>query len=239
MGAAPNPAPDAAVRRVAHAAEHVAEPTAEHATEPAAEHVAEPAAAPVPAHGRHELHGPRVRLRAWYDADLAPFAALNADPEVMRHFPALLTRAESDAFAARVRAHIDAHGFGLWALEVPQIGFAGFVGVSSKVPFDLSMPWLLPEPHEIGWRLARAAWGRGYATEAAALALRHAFEVLRRPQIVSFTALGNTASQRVMQRIGLVRRAEFLHPRLPERHPLRPHVVYAQDAPFPTGARPR
>ncbi|MDE2094968.1 MAG: GNAT family N-acetyltransferase [Burkholderiales bacterium] len=183
------------------------------------------------------LNGPRVRLRPWTDADLAPFAAMNDDPEVMRHLSARLTRAQSDAYAWRIRAQFDAHGFGLWALEVPQLGFAGFVGLSAKVPFELPVPGTVAEPHEIGWRLARAAWGRGYATEAAALVLRHAFDVLELPQVVSFTATANLASQAVMQRIGLQRRGEFDHPRLAEGHPLRRHVLYAQDAPR-TGARP-
>ena len=183
------------------------------------------------------LCGPRVRLRPWTDADLTPFAAMNADPEVMRHLVARLSREESDAYVQRIRTHFDTHGFGLWALDVPQLGFAGFVGIGAKVPFELPVPGTVVEPHEIGWRLARAAWGRGYATEAAALALRHAFEVLDLPQVVSFTATANVASQAVMRRIGLQRRGEFDHPRLAEGHPLRRHVLYAQDAPR-TGARP-
>ena len=176
------------------------------------------------------LCGPRVRLRQWTDADLAPFAAMNADLEVMRYFPALASREESDAGAQRQRERIASQGFGLWALEVPQIGFAGFVGIGPNVPFALSLPGIDPESHEIGWRLARAAWGQGYATEAAALALRHAYEVLGMAQIVSFTAVANTPSQAVMRRIGLTLRGAFEHPRLPEGHALRQHVLYAQEA---------
>ena len=163
--------------------------------------------------------------------------AMNADPEVMRHFVAPLSRDESDAMAQRIRTHIDTQGFGLWALDVSGLGFAGFVGIGPKVPFDIPMAGIVAQPHEIGWRLAKAAWGRGYATEAATLALRHGFETLGLPQIVSFTALTNTGSQAVMQRIGLTRRGEFDHPRLAKGHPLRRHVLYAQDTPF-TGAHP-
>ena len=181
------------------------------------------------------LCGPRVRLRPWADADLAPFAAMGADPEVMRFLIKPLTREESDGFVQRIRAHFAEHGFGLWALDVPQLGFAGFVGLTSRVPFELPLPGIRPDPHEIGWRLARAAWGRGYATEAATLVLRYAFAVLGLPQVVSFTALANTASQAVMKRIGLTRRGEFDHPRLAPGHPLHRHVLYAQDAPS-TGA---
>jgi RimJ/RimL family protein N-acetyltransferase len=179
-----------------------------------------------------ELRGPRVRLRGWRAEDRAPFAALNADPQVMRHFPAPLTRAESDAMADRIDAHIAAHGWGLWALEVPQIGFAGFVGLA---PVTIALPGIDAQAHEIGWRLAAAAWGQGYATEAARLALAHAFGPLGWPRVVSFTAVTNQASQRVMQRIGLERLGHFDHPRLPVGHPLRPHVLYGAFAP---GSRP-
>ena len=182
------------------------------------------------------LCGPRVRLRQWTDADLEPFAAMNADHEVMRHLIAPLSRAESDALAQRQRTRIATEGFGLWALEVPHVGFAGFVGLAA-VPFELPVPGLAADPHEIGWRLARSAWGHGYATEAATLALRHGFAVLGLSQLVSFTAVVNTASRAVMQRIGLTWRAEFDHPRLDAGHRLRRHVLYAQDV-IPQGARP-
>jgi RimJ/RimL family protein N-acetyltransferase len=183
------------------------------------------------------LRGERVVLRDWTDADFTPFAALNADPDVMRHLTKRLTPDESDAMARRIREHLDDHGFGLWALDVPaapgEVGmrrFAGFVGLA-RVPFELPVAGLAAQPIEIGWRLARDAWGHGYATEAARLALRHAFEVLAVPQVVSFTALVNVASQAVMSRIGLKRRAEFDHPRLEPGHALRGHVLFAQDAP--------
>jgi len=176
------------------------------------------------------LRGERVTLRPWTDADLAPFAAMNADPEVMLRMSKHLTREESDAYADRIRAHIATHGFGLWALDVPGLGFAGFVGLSAKVPFELRLPGIVPEPHEIGWRLARVAWEHGYATEGAALALRYGFEVARLPQIVSFAAADHLASHAVMRRIGLTLRGEFDHPRLPPDHRSYRHVLYARDA---------
>jgi RimJ/RimL family protein N-acetyltransferase len=177
------------------------------------------------------LHGARITLRPWRDDDLAPFAALNDDPEVMRHLSGRLSRDDSDAMVARIREHFAQHGFGLWALDVPGLGFAGFVGLSARVPFELTMPGIVAHPHEIGWRLARAAWGQGYATEAATLVLRHAFSHLSLPQVVSFTVPANLATLRVMQRIGLTLRGEFDHPRFAEGHPLRRHVLYAADAP--------
>jgi RimJ/RimL family protein N-acetyltransferase len=176
------------------------------------------------------LQGPRVVLRPWRDEDLAPFAAIAADPEVMRHLSSTLTPDESDAFVQRVRDHFSANGFGLWAIEVPVIGFAGFVGVAARVPFALSLPGVEAHPHEIGWRLARAAWGRGYASEGARLALGHAFGELALGQVVSFTVPANTRSLAVVQRIGLTPRGGFEHPRFAPGHPLRRHALWAIDA---------
>lgn len=166
----------------------------------------------------------RLLLRTWRPSDREPFARMNADPEVMRHFPAPLQRAESDALADRIEAHFAAHGFGLWAVEVvggaPFVGFVGLQVVPFEAPFTPAV--------EIGWRLAASAWGRGYATEAAREAVRIAFEELRLPALVSFTTPQNVRSRRVMERIGMVPdpAGDFDHPRLPEGHPLRRHVLY-------------
>jgi len=180
------------------------------------------------------LRGERVLLRPWTDADLAPFAEMNADPEVMRHMIKPLSRDESDAMASRIRTHFATRGYGLWALDVPESGgamsFAGFIGLTANVPFELPLPGIVPEPHEIGWRLARRAWGRGFATEGARLALSYGFERIDLPQIVSFTAIRNTASRAVMERIGLTRRGEFDNPRVAPDHPSCRHVLYALDA---------
>jgi len=176
------------------------------------------------------LRGARVTLRQWVDADLAPFAALNDDPAVMLHMSKHLSRDESDAFAARVRAHIVEHGFGLWAIDVPGLGFAGFVGLAT-VPFELPLPGFGGAPCEIGWRLARAAWGHGYATEGATLALRYGFASVKLPRIVSLAAHDNALSIAVMERIGLTRRGEFDHPRLPSEHRSHRHVLYAKERP--------
>jgi RimJ/RimL family protein N-acetyltransferase len=164
----------------------------------------------------------RLVLRAWRPADRAPFAALNADPEVMEHFPSVLSRDESDALVERIEADFQRERFGLWATEVRATGeFIGFVGLD--VPgFDAPfMPTV-----EVGWRLARPAWGYGYATEAATEALRHAFDDVGLDEVVSFTSVPNTRSQRVMQRLGLHHDEDFDHPRMPEGHRLRRHVLY-------------
>jgi ribosomal-protein-alanine N-acetyltransferase len=171
-----------------------------------------------------EIRTPRLLLRPWRETDLPAYAALNADPEVRRWFPGTLDRAQSDAQAAWLQAHIAAHGFGFWAVEVPGaepfIGFVGLQHVTIAAPFAPAI--------EAGWRLARAQWGRGYATEAARAALAHGFGALGLAAIVAFTVPGNLASRRVMERIGMRRDAagDFDHPDLPEGDPLRRHVLY-------------
>jgi len=170
------------------------------------------------------LQGTRVLLRPWTDADLAPFAAMNADAEVMQHFPATLCRAESDQLASRVRAHFEQYGFGVWVLEIPgELSFAGCVGLQ-QVSFDAHFTPAV----EIAWRLVRSAWGKHYATEAAERALRYAFEVKQFPEVVSFTVPANLRSQAVMQRLRMHNKAEdnFAHPKLPAGHALSAHVLY-------------
>jgi RimJ/RimL family protein N-acetyltransferase len=166
------------------------------------------------------MQSARLRLRTWTEADRGPLAAMNADPVVMEHFPAILTREQSDQQFARIHAHFDQHGFGLWVLEAGTV-WLGFVGLN-HVPFAASFTPAV----EIAWRLVRSAWGHGYASEAARLALAYAFEELRLPHVVSFTATQNVRSRAVMERIGLRYQHDFDHPALPEGHRLRRHVLY-------------
>jgi ribosomal-protein-alanine N-acetyltransferase len=164
-----------------------------------------------------ELRTERLLLRQWCDSDREPFAALNADPQTMRFFPSTFTRAESDAQVDRFAAHLDEHGYGLWAVEVDG-AFAGFTGVCWAEGFDFS-PAL-----EIGWRFDKALWGHGYATEAARAALEMGLR--EAGEVVSFTAVQNEPSWRVMERLGMHRVREFEHPRVPFDSPLRRHVLY-------------
>lgn len=164
-------------------------------------------------------------MRAWSASDRRPFASLNADPGVMAHFPRALTRQESDAFVERIGERFEQSGWGLWAIEVVDgPSFVGFVGLW---PADFVAPGTV----EVGWRLASAAWGHGYAPEAASVALRHGFDELHLDEIVSFTVPANTNSRRVMEKIGLRRRRDrdFDHPNVdPVAHPhLRSHVLYS------------
>jgi len=171
-----------------------------------------------------EIHTERLLMRRWRDSDRAPFAALNADPEVMRYFPAPLDRAESDQSIDRFGQRFDQQGFGLWALEVLETGeFIGFTGLN---PMPDGVPGAGDQ--EVGWRLCRHAWHKGYATEAARTALDLGLNRLGLPVIWSMTAILNSPSQAVMQRIGMTHDPgdDFDHPRMPEGHPLRRHVLY-------------
>jgi RimJ/RimL family protein N-acetyltransferase len=175
------------------------------------------------------LRGPRVLLRPWRSADLAPFAQMNADPDVMAFLLNPLSREESDALTTRIRTALARDGIGLFALEVPGIAFAGFIGMAPAPSFVTEVPGIAADSREIGWRLVRAAWGHGYATEGATLVLRHALDVLGWNQVISFTAQTNLRSQAVMQRIGLRLRGHVDHPRIEASNPLRPHVVYSTE----------
>jgi RimJ/RimL family protein N-acetyltransferase len=178
--------------------------------------------------GALALRTKRLALRQWRKGDLEPFASLNADPEVMRYFPAPLTRQSSDALAHDIAREIEERGWGLWAVEVlGGAGFIGFVGLETP-SFDAHFTPAV----EVGWRLAREHWGRGYATEAARAAVDFGFRELALDQIVSFTAPVNTRSRRVMERLGMTRDPadDFDHPRVPDG-PLRRHVLYRLPAP--------
>lgn len=174
------------------------------------------------------LSSDRIRLRPWRDADRDAFAAMNADPRVMTFFSHALSRAESDAMVDGIARHFGEHGFGLWAVEVPGVApFVGFAGLAVARFSAHFTPCV-----EVGWRLAFAHWGRGYATEAARLALGYGFGTLALAEVVSFTTVANQRSRAVMERLGMRRDPadDFDYPTLPEHHPLRRHVLYRLDA---------
>ena len=155
---------------------------------------------------------------------MQPLAAMNADPRVMEFFPAPLAPYHSAAMLLRIEEAFERDGYGLWVVEVPgETAFAGFVGLA---PVDLEMPFA--PAVEVGWRLARRHWGRGFAIEGATVATRYAFQELSMPSLVAYTAEGNVRSRRVMERLGMTRQAadDFLHPSLAADDPLAAHVVY-------------
>jgi len=173
-------------------------------------------------HSHPSLRTARLVMRRWRASDREPFAAMNADPEVMRHFPAVQDRATSDAFVERIEARFEAQGFGLWALEL--IGTGAFIGFTGLHPMPAGYPG--EGGTEVGWRLARHAWHAGYATEAARAAVEVAFNRIGLPELWSMTAVTNEASQAVMRRLGMARHTFFEHPTLPREHPASPQVVY-------------
>lgn len=177
-----------------------------------------------PAERAPTLRTERLVLRRWRDRDLDPLAAMNADPEVMEHFPSTLTREQSAAVIDRIEAHFDEHGFGLWVVEVPGVTpFAGWVGLLRprfEAPFTPCV--------EVGWRLARDAWGHGYAIEAARAAVTYGFEEVGLEEIVSFTVPQNTRSRAVMERLGMTHDPadDFDHPLVAPGTPWHRHVLY-------------
>jgi RimJ/RimL family protein N-acetyltransferase len=169
----------------------------------------------------------RLVLRQWREDDVPRFIALNGDPEAMRYFPSTMTAEASTAFADRIRSHLAEHGWGLWAVEHDGrfIGYTGLAVPSWISPFETAGDHPVVE---IGWRFLPSAWGNGYATEAARAALGVGFDRVGLDEIVSFTAVQNKPSWRVMERVGMTHDAsgDFEHPNLPEGHPLRRHVLY-------------
>ena len=166
----------------------------------------------------------RLILRHWRESDREPFARLNVNVRVMEHMPHVLSREESDALADRIEGHFRQHGFGLCAVEDRSDGsFIGFIGLSVPTFHAPFTPCV-----EVGWRLAAEYWGQGLATEGARAIVRHGFETLGLDELVSFTVPTNTKSRRVMEKLGMAHDPsdDFDHPRLPEGHPLRRHVLY-------------
>jgi len=180
------------------------------------------------------LTSERLILRRWRDEDLDPLFAINGDPESMRYFAAIMNRAESDAWAARLRAHFAEHGWGFWVVEEAVTGdFVGVVGL-------MTIPWQadFTPAVEIGWRIGPRFRRLGYAEEAARAALGFGFATLGLASIVAFTVPGNAASWKLMEKLGMRHEGEFEHPRLPEGHHYRRHLLYRLDqAGWRDGAR--
>jgi RimJ/RimL family protein N-acetyltransferase len=166
----------------------------------------------------------RLILRRWRESDRQLFAALNADPRVMEFFPHPLSAEESGALVDQIEVHFERHRFGFCAVElIKDHSFIGFIGLAVPTFSAHFTPCV-----EIGWRLSVASWDLGLATEGAREMVRQAFEVHGLKELVSFTVPANIRSRRVMEKLGMTRDAadDFDHPRLPEGHPLRRHVLY-------------
>lgn len=171
----------------------------------------------------------RLILRKWKEEDLEPFSRMNTDVRVMEYYPKLLTFEETKAFIERISRHIEDHGYGLFACELKDTGeFIGYVGLSIPIIETEFTPCV-----EIGWRLAFHYWGKGYATEAARAVLKFGFEKTELREILSWTVPANVRSRRIMEKIGMIQdeAGGFMHPRMPEDHPLSWHVLYRMESP--------
>ena len=155
----------------------------------------------------------RLLLRQWKESDLSLFAKMNADARVMEYFPSILSKNESNSLAEKIQKELREKEYGLWAVEVVgAVPFIGFVGLHYQ-----DFPAAFTPCIEIGWRLAYEHWDKGYA-----------FYALKLRELISFTTIENQRSRKLMERLGMTRKLEddFEHPKLPEGHPLRLHVLY-------------
>ncbi|MEE3256326.1 MAG: GNAT family N-acetyltransferase [Actinomycetota bacterium] len=167
-------------------------------------------------------------MRHWLPEDRKPFAVMNADPEVMKYFPSVLSSDQSDLFAETIQMGLEERDFGLWALQLregeeDEGPFVGFVGLSAPLWTATFTPCV-----EIGWRLHRDHWGMGYATEAATRVLDYSFTRLDLGEVVSFASVMNLRSIAVMQRLGMHRDLEedFVHPLVDASDRLSRHALY-------------
>ena len=154
----------------------------------------------------------RLGFRNWRNTDLAEFATLNADAEVMEHFPKKLTQKETAQFIEKLQNHYDKHGYNYFATEVLETGeWIGFIGLAYQTyetPFTPAT--------DIGWRLKKTAWGKGYATEGAKRCLELAFKELKLEKVIAICTQNNIRSEKVMQKIGMIKQGSFKHPKLKE-----------------------
>lgn len=164
----------------------------------------------------------RLGLRPWTEEDREPFARLNGDSESMKYFPGTMSREKSDDLVDRINTHFDQYGYGYYAVDELDSGrFIGFVGFGRPGFESFFTPCI-----EIGWRMYKDFWGKGYGTEAALACLDYGFDQLGLEEIYAMTSLYNKPSERVMQKIGMSRVGEFDHPLILKGHRLERHVLY-------------
>ncbi|MCC7298956.1 MAG: GNAT family N-acetyltransferase [Bacteroidia bacterium] len=170
---------------------------------------------------------PRLILRNWRAEDVAPFAEMNADPEVRKYFPNLMSYEETENFVSKLHDLISENTYGFWAVETKENSeFIGMIGIT-----DINFDAAFTPGIEIGWRLKQSAWNNGYATEGAKASLDFGFNVMQFPKIFSFTSVLNLPSERVMQKIGMQLNGNFVHPKLDADHWLNPMVLYVKENP--------
>jgi ribosomal-protein-alanine N-acetyltransferase len=168
------------------------------------------------------IETPRLILRQLEKEDHEAFIALNQDKDVMGFFPSVLTAAETMSQIERIANHIEQYGYGRFAVErKDNRQFIGFTGLAHATLKSIDAPFV-----EIGWRLSKANWGQGFATEAAKACLDYGFNALGLDEIHSFTAVLNKRSEQVMKKIGMVKQGLFDHPAIEDGHILKQHILY-------------
>ena len=170
-----------------------------------------------------EIKTERLLLRQWHNTDYELFERINSDPVVMEYYPSTLTPEESNMMASKIESLIEERGWGFWAVElVEDKSFIGFVGLHEPT-YELPVKPCI----EIGWRLGKEYWGKGYATEAAKASLKFAFSDLNLGEVYSFTPVTNNRSRALMERLNMVNtNFNFGHPEVPLNSQLREHVLY-------------
>lgn len=164
----------------------------------------------------------RLGFRNWSKNDLEEFAKLNADPEVMEHFPKPLSRVETEEYIDRLILRFKVQGYCYFATEVIETGeFIGMIGIT-----DQEFKSEFTPATDIGWRLKKTAWGNGYATEGAERCLEYAFDTLKKDKIISTCTSNNKSSENVMKKIGMVKVGEFNHPYLKDYPKLEKCLCY-------------
>ena len=171
------------------------------------------------------LQTERLGLRNWQHSDMDVFAEMNADKEVMAFFPNMLSNEESLASAERFMEHFEKYGFTYFASEtISDQQFIGFIGLMHQTYESPFTPCV-----DIGWRLRRTAWGKGFATEGAGACLNFAFSKIGLQEVIAVAPKLNVRSENVMQKIGMVKVGEFNHPKIKETSPLAICNVYKRE----------
>ncbi len=152
----------------------------------------------------------RLGFRNWTNNDLKELTEINSDPEVMEHFPSTLSEKETENLMERLKKHYDEREYTYFATDILEtselIGFIGLAYQTYKTEFSPAT--------DIGWRLKKTAWGKGYATEGAKRCLEYAFNELKMNKIFSICTINNRKSENVMKKIGMTKKGEFNHPEL-------------------------
>ena len=164
----------------------------------------------------------RLGLRNWLPSDTVPFVAMGQNPEVMQYFPELLAEDDTIALINNLKNHFEKYGYSYFAMDELVTGeFIGFAGLKYQTFESEFTPSV-----DIGWRLKRSVWGKGFATEAAKACLDAAFNRFDLDEVYSYCPDLNKASEAVMKKIGMVFTGILQHPKIANDSRFKHCVVY-------------